>query len=420
MRFINLALYSLKHRYFATVATVFSITLSLILLLSVERIRRSVEDSFTQTISGVDLIVGARTGSLQLVLYSVFNIGQATNNISYDNYEKIKNRPEIEWTIPYSLGDGHRGYRVVATDNNFFKHYKYRSQQNIGLAMGRTFEGYFDVVLGAEVARTLNYNLNDEIVLVHGSTTGDSFQKHDDKPFKVVGIMSPTGTAIDRSLYISLEGMEAIHIDWQSGAAPIDGAEIQISEIKPEMLKPKTLTSFFLKSKNKIQILKLQREITNEESEALLAVIPGVVLSELWRSLSQIENVLKIISALVMVVGLIGMMIALITSLNERRREMAILRSIGAGLTHITQLVLFEVLIVLGISIMISSFFKITFEVLFSDYIQKKWGLFLTDPMFSVVDMTLLLSAIILGLLFSVIPILIFKNKSLKDGLTVK
>jgi len=140
----------------------------------------------------------------------------------------------------------------------------------------------------------------------------------------------------------------------------------------------------------------------------------------LWRSLSQIENVLKIISALVMVVGLIGMMIALITSLNERRREMAILRSIGAGLTHITQLVLFEVLIVLGISIMISSFFKITFEVLFSDYIQKKWGLFLTDPMFSVVDMTLLLSAIILGLLFSVIPILIFKNKSLKDGLTVK
>lgn len=420
MNLFKLAIRSLKHRSFSTMATIFSIVLSLMLLLSVERVRRSVEDSFTQTISGVDLIVGARTGSLQLVLYSVFNIGQATNNISYQNYEKIKNRPEIEWTIPYSLGDGHKGYRVVATNNNFFQYYKFRSQQNIEFATGHQFDGYFDVVLGAEVAEALNYHIDDKIVLVHGSTTGDSFQSHDDKPFKVVGIMKPTGTAIDRSLYISLEGMEAIHIDWQTGAAPEKGHEIKVTDIKSEMLVPKTITSFFLKSKSKIQILKLQREITNEDSEALLAVIPGVVLSELWRSLSQIEFVLKLISALVMIVGLIGMMIALITSLNERRREMAILRSIGAGLSHIVQLVIYEVVILTGFSIFMSVVLKIAFEILFSGLLQKKWGLFLTAPMFSMTDISLLTLTFVLGLIFSIGPMIIFKNKSLKDGLTVK
>lgn len=420
MNLIKLAFKSLKYRSFATGATVFSLVLSLILLLSVERIRRSVQDSFTQTISGVDLIVGARTGSLQLVLYSVFNIGQATNNISYENYKKIAERPEVDWTIPYSLGDGHKGYRVVATNNDFFKHYQFRSNQSIEFKSGQGLNGYFDVVLGSEVAENLKYDLNSNIVLVHGSTTGDSFQDHKDKPFKVVGIMQPTGTALDRSLYISLEGMEAIHIDWQSGAAPQEGHGIRAEDIKPEMVKPQTITSFFLRSKSKIQILKLQREITNEESEALLAVIPGVVLNELWQSLSQIETILKLISGLVMVVGLIGMMIALITSLNERRREMAILRSLGAGFSDITKLVLLEVLIILVGSIALSSIFKILFELILGGFLQKKYGLFLTSPIFSVVDFSMMAATVVFGVIFSIIPILIFKNKSLKDGLAVK
>lgn len=420
MTMIQLALKSLKHRIFATTATLFSIVLSLVLLLSIERIRRSVEENFTQTVSGVDLIVGARTGSLQLVLYSVFNIGQATNNISYENYNKIKNRPEVDWTIPYSLGDGHKGYRVVATNNDFFKYYQYRNHQNIELLEGQVFAGYFDVVLGAEAAQVLKYKVGDKIVLVHGSTTGDSFQSHDDKPFKVVGIMKPTGTAIDRSMYISLEGMEAIHIDWKSGAAPEKGHEIKIDDIKPEMLVPHAITSFFLKTKSKIQILKLQREITEDDTEAMLAVIPGVVLSELWQSLSQIEFVLKLISALVLVVGLIGMMISLVSSMNERRREIAILRSIGATQSIVSRIVLFEVMVLLFGSVLISSSLKLILELVLGSWLQKKWGLFLSSPMFSTIDLAVLFGTVAFGLVFSIGPILIFRKRSLKDGLSVK
>ena len=106
---LKLALKSLANRRLSTLLTVFSMTLSLVLLMSVERIKRAAQDGFTQSISGVDLIVGARSSPLQIVLYSVFNIGQATQNVSMESYEQIRNRPEVEWTVPYSLGDGRHG-----------------------------------------------------------------------------------------------------------------------------------------------------------------------------------------------------------------------------------------------------------------------------------------------------------------------
>jgi putative ABC transport system permease protein len=240
---LTLALKSLANRRFSTVLTVFSITLSLVLLMSVERIKRAAEDGFTQSVSGVDLIVGARSGPLQIVLYTVFNIGQATQNVSMESYEEIKALPEVEWTIPYSLGDGHKGFRVVATNSDFFRHYQFRAKEKIEFSAGGELKGLFDVVIGADVAQSLGYQLGSAVVVAHGVTTGIGIQSHDDKPFQVVGIMKPTGTPLDRALYISLEAMEAIHVDWQSGSAPSEDKKIQTEQLTAEMLKPKTITS---------------------------------------------------------------------------------------------------------------------------------------------------------------------------------
>ncbi|AZZ36020.1 peptide ABC transporter permease [Bdellovibrio sp. qaytius] len=412
MNLIKLAFKSIRHRSFATSATVFSVALSLLLLFTVERVRRSVEASFTQTVSGVDLLVGARTGSLQLVLFSVFNIGQITNNVSYESYEKIQKHPDVEWTIPISLGDGHKGYRVVATDDNFFEHYQVRSAEHIKIAEGEKFKTTNDVVLGAEVAEVLKYKLGAKVILAHGSTSGDSFDEHANHPFTVVGIMQPTGTAVDRSLYITLAGMDEMHDEHDEHGE--EGHEHHHEGEREE------ITSFFVKLKTKTKILSMQREITETKEEALLAVIPAAVLSDLWKSLSQIEFVLKLISALVMVVGLVGMVIALMTSLNERRREMAILRSLGASFSHLAQLVLLEVCLILGLAVIVSAVFKVTLEIIFTDYVAKKFGLFLTGSSFSSMDVTMMAATFIVGLIFALGPVLIFKNKSLKDGLAVK
>ena len=351
MIILKLALKSLWNRRFTTVLTLTSIALSVALLLSVSRIRRAAEDGFTQTISQTDLIVGARSGPINLLLYSVFNIGSATNNVSWQTFQHFKTHDSVDWVIPYSLGDGHRGFRVVGTDESFFEHYHYRGNQKIQLASGEKLSGLWDVVLGSAVAQNLNYKLGDKIIVAHGVTSSEGILKHDDKPFVVKGILAATGTALDRSVYITLEGLEALHLDWQDGAMPKENQRIKAEQIKKEDIKIKSVTSFFLRTKSRIQTLSLQREINNYQVEPLLAIIPGVTLAELWRGLGYVEQAFQIISWLVVAVGLVSMLVAVLTGLNERRREMAILRALGAGYGKIVFLMIFEssLLTLLGI-----------------------------------------------------------------------
>ncbi len=420
MNLFKMAWKSIQNRKFGTIATVISIALSLLLLFTIERGRRSLENSFTQTVSGVHLLVGARSGTLQLVLYSVFNIGQATNNVSIETYEKIKSREDVEWVIPYSLGDGHRGFRVVATDENFFQHYRFQQNRSPEFQEGVPFKGYFDVVLGSDVAETLKYKLEDSIVIAHGSTTGDSFSDHADKPFKVVGILKPTGTALDRSIYISLAGMEAIHIDWKSGAAPRKGEEIAVDQLTDDMLKPKSITSFFVKLKSPIQVLALQREINESTEEALMAVMPSAVLAEFWQTLSQVERLFKWISSLVLIVGLISMLISIFTTLNYRRREFAILRAIGAGLGDVMKLIVIEIFLILSVSIATAVVLKLGVEFFLMDFISKKTGLIFDSVFFSGREVIMMGLTLGVGLVLAVIPAFEAKRSALKDGLTVR
>ncbi|RYZ85082.1 MAG: FtsX-like permease family protein, partial [Proteobacteria bacterium] len=376
MIFLNLALKSLWNRRLASVLTVISIALSVVLLLSVERAKRAAQDGFTQTISQTDLIVGARSGPVQLILYTVFNMGNATHNISWATFQDLKKHPAIEWTIPYSLGDGHRGFRVVGTNEDFFAHYRFRGDGHVEFAEGKIFDGLWDVVIGSDVAKKLNYKLGDSVTVAHGVTRGQGIQKHDDKPFSVVGIMKPTGTALDQSLYLSLESLEALHIDWQDGAAPTAATMIPKDKIIKANIHVGTITAFFLRTKSRIETLRLQREINDYKEEPLLAIIPGATLSELWHSLSYVENILKVISWMVVAVGLMAMLIALMTSLNERRREMAILRAVGASTGKILALVVFESTVLTLTGIVIGTAFAVFGTMLISPLLESEFGFY--------------------------------------------
>ena len=326
----------------------------------------------------------------------------------------------MDWTIPYSLGDGHRGFRVIATNTDFFKHYQFRSKEKVEFKTGQEFNNYFDVVIGSDVAESLNYQIGSSVAVAHGSTTGDSVQTHEDKPFTVVGVLKPTGTQIDRALYISLEAMEAIHLDWQTGSAPTEKNQLAKDKITAEMVRPKTITSFFLRTKNRIETLKLQRTINDYKSEPLLAVIPGVVLSELWQSLGSLEKVLKAISFLVMLVGLMSMLIAIMTSLNERRREMAILRVLGASLLQILILILLETFVLTAVAVFLACLVKLALEWLIAPWLQTRYGLYLQSPSFATTEIIYIAIMMVAALMISVIPGIRAMNSALKDGLSVK
>lgn len=420
MILLRLALKSLKNRQTSTLLTVLSISLSVTLLLAVERTKRAAEEGFTQSVSQVDLLVGARTGPLNLILYTVFNMGSAANNISWESYQEIKKFPEVEWTIPYSLGDGHKGFRVVATDENFYNHYRFRGNGKIEFQEGQPAQGVWDVVLGSQVFEKLKYQVGDRVVVAHGVTRGEGIQMHDDKPFRVVGIMKPTGTALDQSLYITLYGMEAIHIDWKNGAAPTKENAIPGEQLSKESIKIGPITSFFLRTKSRIETLQLQRTINNYESEPLLAIIPGVTLADLWRGLSQIDKVLKIISFMVLFVGLAAMISTILAGLNERRREMAILRSLGAGPKRLTTLLVFESCLLTGLAILFGVFLNAGAFVLLSKWLESQFGFYVVGPMFSATDYFYLILIWIAGTLVGFIPAIKASRLALKDGLAVK
>ncbi|MBF0470247.1 MAG: ABC transporter permease, partial [Gammaproteobacteria bacterium] len=233
MSMFKLALKSLLNRRLTIGLTLLSIALSVALLLGVERLRTESRASFANTISGTDLVVGARSGSIQLLLYSIFRIGNATNNISWESYQEIANHPMVAWTIPISLGDSHRGFRVMGTTEDYFKHYHYGRNHPLQFSAGGPFTEVYDAVLGADVAANLGYVLKEEITVAHGAGKINLFE-HDDKPFTVVGILAKTGTPLDRTVHISLAGIEAIHVDWQSGSRPMAG--MQISAAQAEQL----------------------------------------------------------------------------------------------------------------------------------------------------------------------------------------
>ena len=211
---LRLAYRSLLARALTVSMTTLAIALSVALFLGVEKVRTGAKASFADTISGTDLIIGARSGSVQLLLYSIFRIGNATNNMTWDSYQDIASRKDVDWIVPISLGDSHRQFRVMGTTNAFFDRYKYRSGKSITLDDGAFMDDLFDAVIGADVAKTLGHEVGDPIIVAHGLA---SFSEHKDQPFRVSGILAKTGTPVDRTVIVSLKAIEAIHVDWKSG-----------------------------------------------------------------------------------------------------------------------------------------------------------------------------------------------------------
>ena len=425
----DLALKSLRNRAFSTSLTVGSIALSFALMVGVENVRMGMRDSFSNTISQTDLIVGTKGGTIQLLLYSVFGMGTSTENVSWESYRQWAEHPAVAWTIPYSLGDSHRGFRVIGTNEDFYRHYRYRGGQEIVLAEGRANVGLFDVTLGADVATELNYALGDEISVTHG--LGEvGFLHHDHMPFTVVGVLAKTFTPVDRAIYVTLEGMEAIH--WEDGAPPTSddedehvhedehGHEDEADGYSIEDVEVTQVTSFFVGMTSRRDVLQLQRQINDFVNEPMMAVIPGVALNEMWQGLGYAETGLRLVTIFVVLVGLLGMLVSLYTSLDERRREMAILRAVGAGPNRIISLLVLE-------SVCLSAAGAIgglaLVYVLLSagqSFIEAQVGLFIPIRPPGSIEFLYLGTVVTGGFLMGFVPALKACRTALHDGLAVR
>lgn len=493
---LRLAFQSLRSRFFTSFLTVASIALSVTLLVGIEHVRAGVRESFAGTIRGVDLIVGARGGTLQILLSTVFGIGAPAGAVTMETYERWATHPAVSWTIPYALGDSHRGYRVVGTTNEFYERYRYRQDGRVTFAAGAPAEKETDVVIGADVAERLRYSVGDPIVVTHG-LQGGGISDHEAHPFTIVGVLARTFTPIDRAIYVTLEGIEAMHEDFEAmpvsappaigtvpeGTPSMPGAEapptmpgytpppgtpsMPGAEAPPAMSgytpppgtptmpgaspppvavasppepdaahhdddhddeasgdhadhdhKPEQITAFFVGTKNRFEALQLQREMNTDLTEPLTAVIPGVSLGELWQNIASAEVGLRIVALFAVAIGLTGMLVALYSSLDARRREMAILRAVGAGPRTIVSLLVFESALMAVLGCVLGVAFVYLILSLGQGAIEARSGIHLAIRALGATEWRYLALVLGAGTLIGFVPAVKAYRNSLTDGLS--
>ena len=414
MILFKLAYKSLLNRRASVLLTLLTIAISVMLLLSIERVRVDAKSSFSNTISGTDLIVGARTGDIQLLLSSVFRIGHTNIGVSWQSYQYITKQRGVKWSIPISLGDSHKGQAVLGTTLDYFKHYRFAKKQSLAFEQGQAFSSINEVVIGSEVASKLAYKIGDEIVISHGMGN-TSFHHHDDNPFKVIGILKPTGTPVDKTLHVPLAAIELIH-----GGGHHDHDDHHDHSSHALVGHPKQITAFLMGFDSPLYTLQIRRNINQFKPEPLLAIMPTVTLKELWEMLAIIEKILLLFSFVVVIISLLGMLTTLLANLNQRRRELAILRSVGARPWQLFSLISIESLLTTFLGCLVGCTLFYVLMGTTAGYLQSQAGVSINISMLSDYELTLIGVIMAAGFIIGLIPATRAYFYSLSDGMSIK
>ena len=430
----TIAIESLKRRKTTAILTLLSITISVSLLLCVDIIRSQVKTSFTRTVSGVDLIVGAPSGQLNLLLSSVFNIGTPTKGIEYKSIAALQSNKQVSWLIPLSLGDTHRGFRVVGTTNSFFDHFKYGDMQSLELSAGSEFNQPLSTVVGADIAKSLGYKVGDEIIISHG-LGNVSFNNHDDHPFTISGIIKKTGTPVDKAVYVTLQGLEKAHTGPKHSPTSMLGRKSadkanehehehehdehteEHATYHSEAFTPESVSVVMLGLKHRVAALQLQYQINQSKNEPLMAILPGMALAELWQIMGNVESLLLGLSGLIVICALIGLATMLLATMRERYQEIAVLRTIGAGPFTLLLLIQIEAMLLTIVSAALSLGLVAGLMSALKPWLSSAYGLFLSGPLFSQSSVVIILLILGCTYLVSLFPAVAAYRRGLHAGL---
>ena len=414
---LSLLLKSMRSRVIPTSLVTISLMASMVLLLSIERIQQGAEEGFNQSISGVDAIIGPRSSSIELVLYTVFHLGRPTNNITTKTVNDVKLRGDISWLVPIALGDSHKGFRVVATEPNYFEHIKYANGQPLVFSKGVAFAELSETVLGSDVAEKLSYRVGSKIQITHGSVESVG-SKHDDFSFVVTGILNKTGTPIDQAIFLDLKGYELLHLGWKSGKKIFNLDDINLSSLPEDALIPKTVTAAFIGLKSKLTLFNFSKNIREYPKEAISAVIPGIALSELWSIVGLVDKGFQLLSWIIIAISLIAMVTLIIASLDNRKQEMTIYRANGASPKFLAMMVLCESLVI-GLTAIVGAIVLVTIVTYFATaQLNLALGISPSFKWISMDEIKVFSLILLAGALSSLIPASMVFRKNLHQTLS--
>ena len=406
----SLAFHSLISRKVSVFLTILCVSLSIILFSSIDNFRKSAKKTFFSNAKSGDLIISSRSGEIEALLYLIFQIGTPTNNIRWKSFIDIKNHPDVKWAIPISLGDSHKQYRVLGTSSDYFKKIQIKNKK-IEFYKGDYFKDIFDVVIGYDVAKTLNYKINDKIIVAHGISSQDF---HDEFPFRINGILKKSGSNTDKLIFVSLEALEAIHKDWQGGFK-LPKFKSKLKSFNESDLVPKEITGAIIKLNSKIKIFQFKRDLFKYKNEPIQAIIPGLALTKLWKIVSFVEQILLLICYFVVFVTLLGMAALIYTNVNQRSKEISLLRVVGASPKLIFSILVLEGIIISLTSILISILFMLLLINILNPILDTEFGIYLDNNILSNYNINFYCSVVLISILVGLIPAFNGYKKSLNS-----
>ena len=344
MSFLSMALRYLRFRWLVTLLTVAGIALGVALVCAVLALRHESERALSRDAGLYDLVVGGKGSPLQLVLASVYHLDAPPGNIPYTDYQRLQRDPRVLWAAPVGLGDNYAGYRIVGTETHFFDLLDRDGDAIFKLARGSLFEDRFEVVLGSQVATATGLDLGDTFFGTHGIVEVPGGEVHRDFPYTVSGVLEPTGTAQDRAIFGTLASVWEIHETEDRLHSAIQGKALLSKKEEREV------TSILIRLKTPGLRLWMADEIRKRSDG--IAAIPINEIQRFQRSIiGPVQRALLAVAAAVVAVACLTVLTTLQQAAERRRRDIAIIRSLGAVRGEVAALVFTEGLLLTGAGI---------------------------------------------------------------------
>ena len=376
--------------------------ISLLLLVNVQ-----LEDKFQKNFAGIDLVIGAKGSPLQLILSSLYHLDSPTGNMPISESKAFLNpkHPIFKKVVPLSLGDSHRGYRIVGTNVSFVDLYEAK------LIEGKMFEENMEVVVGATVAENLKIKTGDQFQSSHGLIEDENLVHEDAKPFLVKGILGKTGSVIDQLIVTKTQSVWAVHEDHdhadeteEEHAAHLDHDHEYAEEEKPlAAYEDQSITSLLVQFRGRnIQALNMARNIN--ENTNFQAATPAIEINRLYTLLGVGEEALKALAMLIIFVSGLSIFISLFSSLRERKYELAVMRTLGARPGFLFQLIIFEGIVIAVLGFLCGIALSHGSMIILADFLEKSYRYDFSASLFLMEEIYLFGGSLIIGIIAAIIP----------------
>jgi putative ABC transport system permease protein len=333
---------SLRQHALSTCITVVAVALASGLVMAVFSVKQQTHDAFTGSSVGFDAVLGARGSQLQLVLNTVFHLETSPGNIPWAMYQAMQKDPRVALAVPYAVGDNYQGFRIVGTTEDLFTKFEYHEGRKFTLQPGgRIFNPeYQEAVIGSFVAQRTGLQIGDVFHPSHGLTAGEGEEHPVD--YVVVSILEPTNSPSDRVIWIPIEGifrMPGHYLRDRTGKEYEPGQTMANKEIPDE---EKAVSAVMLKFKTDRAGFELDHLINRQGKDATLAWPIERSLLDLFDKIGWVDRVLALVAYLVVIVAAGSILASIYNTMNERRREFAILRALGARRATVFSAILAE------------------------------------------------------------------------------